>query len=74
MQSLLAPIKRVTGSHGTYRRSVREGDIGSPLGEKARANPDVAIWSYPFFDPQHGPSTNVVLHARDLGQCKGRGI
>jgi hypothetical protein len=43
MQSLLARIKKVTGSHGTYRRSVREGDIGSPLGEITRANPDVAI-------------------------------
>jgi hypothetical protein len=25
----------------------------------------VAIGSYPFFDPQHGPNTNVVLRARD---------
>ena len=30
-----------------------------------RANPEVAIGSYPFFDPQHGPNTNVVLRARD---------
>ena len=43
----------------------REGDIGSQLGEIAKANPEVAIGSYPFFDPQHGPNTNVVLRARD---------
>ena len=35
------------------------------LGEIAKANPEVAIGSYPFFDPQHGPNTNVVLRARD---------
>ena len=43
----------------------REGDIGMQLGEIAKANPGVAIGSYPFFDPQHGPNTNVVLRARD---------
>ena len=31
----------------------------------AEANPEVAIGSYPFFDPQHRPNTNVVLRARD---------
>jgi molybdopterin-biosynthesis enzyme MoeA-like protein len=45
---------------------VREGDIGIPLGEIARANPTVVIGSYPFFDPQRGPTTNVVLHAHDV--------
>jgi hypothetical protein len=35
------------------------------LGAIAKANPAVAIGSYPFFDPQHGPNTNVVLRARD---------
>jgi molybdenum cofactor synthesis domain-containing protein len=49
----------------TVRANAREGDIGSQLGEIAKANPDVAIGSYPFFDPQHGPNTNVVLRARD---------
>jgi hypothetical protein len=29
------------------------------------ACPKVVIGSYPFFDPQHGPNTNVVLRARD---------
>jgi molybdenum cofactor synthesis domain-containing protein len=49
----------------TLRADAREGDIGTQLGEIAKANPDVAIGSYPFFDPQHGPNTNVVLRARD---------
>ena len=43
----------------------REGDIGMQLGEIAEANPEVAIGSYPFFDPQHRPNTNVALRARD---------
>src|SRR5437660_58889 len=49
----------------TVRADAREGDIGTQLGEIARANPEVAIGSYPFFDPQHGPNTYVVLRARD---------
>jgi len=35
------------------RAGPREGDIGMQLGEIAKANPAVAIGSYPFFDPQH---------------------
>jgi len=34
---------------------------------------EIAKGSYPFFDPQHGPNTNVVLRARDaqeLAQAK----
>jgi len=57
----------------TVRADAREGDIGMQLGAIARANPEVAIGSYPFFDPQHGPNTNVVLRARDakkLAQAK----
>jgi len=49
----------------TARADAREGDIGMQLGE-TKANPAVAIGSYPFFDPQqHGPNTNVVLRVRD---------
>jgi molybdenum cofactor synthesis domain-containing protein len=57
----------------TVRADARERDIGMQLGEIARANPEVAIGSYPFFDPQHGANTNVVLRARDaqkLAQAK----
>jgi len=49
----------------TVRADAREGDIGMQLGEIAKANPEVTIGSYPFFDQQHGPNTNVVLRARD---------
>jgi molybdopterin-biosynthesis enzyme MoeA-like protein len=55
------------------RADAREGDIGMQLGEIAKANPEVAIGSYPFLDQQHGPNTNVVLRARDapkLAQAK----
>jgi molybdenum cofactor synthesis domain-containing protein len=48
----------------TVRADLREGDIGSQLGEIAKAHPDVAIGSYPFFDDRLGPNTNVVLRAR----------
>jgi molybdopterin-biosynthesis enzyme MoeA-like protein len=57
----------------TVRADAREGDIGMQLGEIAKANPGVAIGSYPFFDPQRGPNTNVVLRAGDaqkLAQAK----
>jgi molybdopterin-biosynthesis enzyme MoeA-like protein len=57
----------------TVRADTREGDIGMQLGDIARANPEVAIGSYPFFDQQHGPNTNVVLrarHAPKLAQAK----
>jgi hypothetical protein len=49
----------------TVRADAREGDIGMQLGEIAKVNPEVAIGSYPFFDQQHGPNTNVMLRARD---------
>ena len=57
----------------TVRADAREGDIGAQLDEIAKANPKVVIGSYPFFDQQHGPNTNVVLRARDaqkLAQAK----
>jgi molybdopterin-biosynthesis enzyme MoeA-like protein len=57
----------------TVRADVREGDIGMQLGEIAKVNPEAAIGSYRFFDPQHGANTNVVLRARDaqkLAQAK----
>jgi hypothetical protein len=49
----------------TVRADALESDIGTQLGEIAKANPGVAIGSHPFFDPQHGPNTNVVLRASD---------
>ena len=49
----------------TVRADAREGDIGTQLGEIARANPGVTISSQPFFNPQHGANANVLLRARD---------
>ncbi len=51
----------------TVRADAREGDIGTPLGEIAKANPDVIIGSYPFFDGQ-GPNTNIVVRSRDAAR------
>jgi len=69
MQAMLDAVagKLKTGTRmlsETVRADAREGDIGTPLGEIAKANPDVIIGSYPFFDGQ-GPNTNVVVRARD---------
>jgi len=49
----------------SVRADCREGDIGTELGEVAKAHPDVVIGSYPFLDEERGPNTNVVVRARD---------
>lgn len=49
----------------TVRADAREGDVGTALGEIAKAHPDVSIGSYPFFDEKRGPNTNIVVRARD---------
>jgi molybdenum cofactor synthesis domain-containing protein len=47
----------------TVRAGLREGDIGTPLAEIAKAHPDCAIGSYPFWG-EEGPDTNVVVRSR----------
>ena len=57
----------------TVRAERGKATLGMQLGEVAKAKPAVAIGSYPFFDPQHGPNTNVMPRARDahkLAQAK----
>jgi hypothetical protein len=49
----------------TVRADVRDSDIATQLGAIVKANPGVTIGSHPFFDPQHGANTNVVLRATD---------
>jgi molybdenum cofactor synthesis domain-containing protein len=79
MQAMLDEVapKLTTGVRmlsETVRADCREGDIGTPLGDIAKAHPEVAIGSYPFFDEQRGPNTNVVIRARDeakLAAAKG---
>jgi len=48
----------------TVRADCREGDIGTELGEIAKAHPEVTIGSYPFVDEVRGPNTNVVVRGR----------
>jgi molybdenum cofactor synthesis domain-containing protein len=49
----------------SVRADCREGDIGTELGEVAKAYPDVVIGSYPFVDENGGANTNVVMRARE---------
>ncbi|MBI3434411.1 MAG: competence/damage-inducible protein A [Proteobacteria bacterium] len=78
MQAMLDEVapKLTTGTRvmsETVRADAREGDIGTELGDIAKAFPDVSFGSYPFFDEQRGPNTNVVIRARDrqrLGEAK----
>jgi molybdenum cofactor synthesis domain-containing protein len=49
----------------SIRADAREGDIGTELGEIAKAYPDASFGSYPFFDDASGPNTNVVIRSRD---------
>ena len=43
----------------------REGDIGTELGQVAKAHPEVIIGSYPFQDTRLGGNTHLVMRARD---------
>src|SRR2546423_14315226 len=49
----------------TLRGDVREGDIGTELGEIAKQHSNVTIGSYPFFDDKSRPNTHLVIRSRD---------
>ncbi len=49
----------------TVRANAREGDIGGPLREIAKAHPDTIIGSYPFIDEDQKPNTHLVVRSRD---------
>ncbi len=49
----------------SVRADLREGDIGTELGEIAKKHPDVVIGSYPFVDETNAANTNVVVRSRD---------
>jgi molybdenum cofactor synthesis domain-containing protein len=73
MQAMLDEVgpKLKTGKQmlsESVRADAREGDIGTELGEVAKAHPDVTIGSYPFFDDKSGPNTNVVVRSRDAAK------
>jgi len=42
------------------REPAAVGSSNLSQGDHASRNPEVAIGSYPLFDPQHGPNTNVL--------------
>jgi molybdenum cofactor synthesis domain-containing protein len=70
MQAMLDEVgpKLKTGKQmlsESIRADAREGDIGTELGELAKAHPDASFGSYPFFDDKSGPNTNVVVRSRD---------
>lgn len=48
----------------TILADAKEGDVGTPLGEIQKRNPDVSIGSYPFQD-ERGYNTNLVIRGRD---------
>jgi molybdenum cofactor synthesis domain-containing protein len=48
----------------SVKADMREGDLGTPLAEIARAHKDVMIGSYPFAD-EGRPNTHLVLRSRD---------
>jgi molybdenum cofactor synthesis domain-containing protein len=52
----------------TVRADCREGDVGTELGEIAKAHPGVMIGSYPFHDEKRGPNTNIVVRGREPAQ------
>jgi molybdenum cofactor synthesis domain-containing protein len=52
----------------TVRADAREGDIGGPLRDIAKAHPDAIIGSYPFLDDAQTPNVNLVVRSRDQGK------
>jgi molybdenum cofactor synthesis domain-containing protein len=75
MQAMLDEVapKLKTGTKllsETIRADLKEGDVGMPLGEIAKANPEAIIGSYPFFDEKLGPNTNIVVRSRDPEKLK----
>ncbi|WP_040619717.1 competence/damage-inducible protein A [Rhodovulum sp. PH10] len=49
----------------TVRADLKEGDIGTELGQLAKAHPDVMFGSYPFNDENGVPNANLVIRSRD---------
>jgi hypothetical protein len=52
-------------------RCARRATSAPSSARSPRPIPEVAIGSYPFFDPQHGPKTNVVC-ARAIAKARKR--
>ncbi len=54
----------------SIRADAKEGDVGTELGQVAKAFPDAIIGSYPFNDEKSGPNTNIVVRSRDPERLK----
>lgn len=52
----------------TIRADAKEGDVGTELGQIAKAHPETIIGSYPFIDDKLGPNTNIVVRSRDAAK------
>jgi molybdopterin-biosynthesis enzyme MoeA-like protein len=70
MQAMLDEVapKLKTGAKlmsETIRADAKEGDVGTELGQIAKAYPETIIGSYPFIDEKNGPNTNIVVRSRD---------
>jgi molybdenum cofactor synthesis domain-containing protein len=75
MQAMLDEVapKLKTGTKllsATIRADAKEGDVGTELGDIAKAHPEAIIGSYPFFDEKIGPNTNIVVRSRDPDKLK----
>ena len=69
MQGMLDEVapKLKTGTKlisDSVRADAREGDVGTDLGQIAKAHPEAIIGSYPFVDETGRPNTNIVIRAR----------
>ena len=53
------------------RRIAAKATSAAPLGEIAKAHPDVMIGSYPFQD-EGRPNTNIVVRSRDAAEARRR--
>jgi molybdopterin-biosynthesis enzyme MoeA-like protein len=52
----------------SIRADAKEGDVGTELGQIAKAHPDTIIGSYPFIDETSGANTNIVVRSRDAAK------
>jgi molybdenum cofactor synthesis domain-containing protein len=73
MQSMLDEVapKLKTGAKlmsESIRADAKEGDVGTELGQIAKAHPETIIGSYPFIDETNGPNTNIVVRSRDAAK------
>ena len=78
MQAMLDEVgpKLKTGKQmlsESVRADAREGDIGTELGDLAKAFPNASFGSYPFFDDKSGPNTNIVIRSRSIASSTTSG-